>query len=105
MLPLVGRPFISYMLEWLRRHGVDDVVMACGFEPDALRETIGAGDAGQRVRYVVEPEPRGTAGAIRFAAEQLQDRFLALNGDVLTDLDLTALMRLHERSGSRRRSA
>jgi mannose-1-phosphate guanylyltransferase len=95
VLPLVGRPFISYMLDWLRGHGVDEVVMACGFEPDPLRETIGSGDAEQRVRYVVEPDPRGTAGAIRFAADQLQERFLVLNGDVLCDLDLTELVRRH----------
>jgi mannose-1-phosphate guanylyltransferase len=95
VLPLVGKPFISYMLDWLREHGVDEVVMACGFEPDALRETIGSGDAGQRVRYVVEPDPRGTAGAIRFAKPELQERFFVLNGDVLCDLDLTALMNEH----------
>ncbi len=95
VLPLVGKPFISYMLDWLREHGVDDVVMACGFEPDALRETLGSGDAGQRIGYVAEPDPRGTAGAIRFAEEQLQERFFVLNGDVLTDLDLTQLMREH----------
>jgi mannose-1-phosphate guanylyltransferase len=95
VLPLVGKPFIAYMLDWLREHGVDEVVMACGFEPDALRETIGSGDAGQRVRYVVEPDPRGTAGAIRFAKEELQERFFVLNGDVLCDLDLTALMNEH----------
>jgi mannose-1-phosphate guanylyltransferase len=95
VLPLVGKPFISYMLDWLREHGVDEVVMACGFEPDALRETIGSGDAEQRVRYVVEPDPRGTAGAIKFAEDQLGEKFFVLNGDVLTDLDLTELMREH----------
>ncbi len=103
VLPLAGRPFISYLLEWLRTHGVDDVVLACGFEPDPLREALGEGDEGQRISYVVEPEPRGTAGGIRFAAdsvEQLDDRFLALNGDVLCDLDLTALVRDHEAAGA-----
>jgi mannose-1-phosphate guanylyltransferase len=95
VLPLVGKPFIAYMLDWLREHGVDDVVMACGFEPEALRETIGSGDAQQRVRYLVEPDPRGTAGAIRFAEEELAEQFFVLNGDVLCDLDLTALMNEH----------
>ena len=95
VLPLVGKPFIAYMLDWLREHGVDEVVMACGFEPDALRETIGSGDAGQRVRYVVEPDPRGTAGAIRFAKEELQERFFVLNGDVLCETLMTALMNEH----------
>lgn len=99
-LTLVDRPFIAYMVEWLAGHGVSEVVLACGFLPDVLREALGEGEAeGVRIRYVVEPEARGTAGAIRFAADQLgeelEDRFLALNGDVLTDLDLTALLGAH----------
>jgi mannose-1-phosphate guanylyltransferase len=105
-LTLVDRPFLAYMIEWLAGHGVTEVVLACGFLPDALREALAGEEerAGVRIRYVIEPEPRGTAGAIRFAAEQLGDeleeRFLALNGDVLTDLDLGALMRVHAESGA-----
>jgi mannose-1-phosphate guanylyltransferase len=100
-LTLVDRPFLAYMIEWLAGHGVDEVVLACGFLPDVLREALGDGErAGARVRYVAEPRPLGTGGAIRYAADQLGDeleeRFLALNGDVLTDLDLTKLLRAHE---------
>ncbi len=99
-LTLVDRPFLAYMVEWLAGHGVTEVVLACGFMPEALREALGGGEsAGVRIRYVVEPEPRGTAGAIRFVAEELGDeldrRFLVLNGDVLTDLDLSALLAAH----------
>lgn len=98
-LPLVDRPFMRYMVDWLIRHGVDDIVMACGFKASVLRETLGEGDVGgASISYVEEPEPLGTAGAIRFAADHLDDRFLALNGDVLTDLDLTALIDLHRRA-------
>jgi mannose-1-phosphate guanylyltransferase len=105
-LTLVDRPFLAYMIEWLAGHGVTEVVLACGFLPDVLREALGDGErAGVRICYLVEPEPRGTAGAVRFAADQLgddlDDRFLALNGDVLTDLDLTALIRFHEEHGAR----
>jgi mannose-1-phosphate guanylyltransferase len=101
-LTLVDRPFLAYMIEWLAGHGVSEVVLACGFLPDVLREALAGEEerAGVRIRYVVEPEPLGTAGAIRFAADQLGDeleeRFFALNGDVLTDLDLSALRRAHE---------
>jgi mannose-1-phosphate guanylyltransferase len=101
-LTLVDRPFLAYMIEWLAGHGVSEVVLACGFLPDVLREALAGEEerAGVRIRYVVEPEPLGTAGAIRFAADQLGDeleeRFFALNGDVLTDLDLAALQRSHE---------
>ena len=104
-LTLVDRPFLAYMVEWLGAHGVSEVVLACGFLPDRLREALGEGEhEGVALTYVVEPELRGTAGAIRYAAEslgdRLEDRFLALNGDVLTDLDLTALMRAHDERGA-----
>ena len=100
-LTLVDRPFLAYMIEWLGGHGVTEAVLACGFLPDVLQEALGEGEhGGVRLRYVTEPERRGTAGAIRFAADalgaDLDDRFLALNGDVLTDLDLTALLAAHE---------
>jgi mannose-1-phosphate guanylyltransferase len=105
-LTLVDRPFLAYMIEWLGSHGVTEAVLACGFLPDQLREALGEGEhAGVALTYVVEPDRRGTAGAIRFAAEaigdRLDDRFLALNGDVLTDLDLTALLSSHEERGAR----
>ena len=105
-LTLVDRPFLAYMIEWLAGHGVSEVVLACGFLPDVLREALAGEEerAGVSISFVVEPERRGTAGAIRFAADQLgdrlDDRFLALNGDVLTDLDLTALLRAHEQRGA-----
>jgi mannose-1-phosphate guanylyltransferase len=104
-LPLVDRPFLAYAIEWLAGYGVTEVVLACGFLPDVLREALGDHEhAGVTITYAVEPEPLGTAGAIRFAAEQLgkqlDSRFLALNGDVLTDLDLSALVRTHEERGA-----
>ena len=105
-LTLVDRPFLAYMIEWLAGHGVSEVVLACGFLPDILRESLAGEEerAGVEIHYVVEPEPLGTAGAIRFAADALGDdldrRFLALNGDVLTDLDLGALTVAHGERGA-----
>jgi mannose-1-phosphate guanylyltransferase len=102
ILTLVDRPFMRYMIEWLGSHGVDEVVLACGFLPDQLQGVLGdGGEDGPRLRYLVEPEPLGTAGAIKFAAPYLADRFFALNGDVLTDLDLTALWEFHEERQAR----
>ena len=102
VIPLVDRPFLRYMIDWLARHGVDDIVMACGFLPDQLREAFGDEiPGGPTLHYVEEPEPRGTAGAIKFAEELLEDRFFALNGDSLTDLDLGALLDRHISSGAR----
>ncbi|MCW2984921.1 MAG: NDP-sugar synthase [Conexibacter sp.] len=103
VITLVDRPFMVYMLEWLRSHGVDDVVLSCGFEPTKVREALGDGsDLGLRLRYVVEPEPRGTAGALKYADEQvgLDERFLMLNGDVLTDVDVGAQIAQHEATGA-----
>ena len=102
VVPLVGRPFISYMLQWLRRHGVEDVILGCGFMADAVRDVLGDGSGlGIRLRYLEEPRPLGTGGALKFAEELLEDRFFMLNGDVLTDMDLTAQLEQHERTGAR----
>src|SRR5215471_3164563 len=102
VVPLVGRPFISYMLEWLRGHGVDDVILSCGFLAERVRGVLGDGDGlGIRLRYLEEPEPLGTGGALKFAEDLLDERFLMLNGDVLTDIDLTAQLEQHERTGAR----
>jgi mannose-1-phosphate guanylyltransferase len=96
MLPIANRPFLEHQVEHLRRHGVDRVILACGYRPDAIRAHFG--DA---LEYVVEPEPLGTGGAIAFAGRGLEEAFVVANGDVLTDLDLTALHRLHRDRGAR----
>jgi mannose-1-phosphate guanylyltransferase len=102
VVPLVDRPFISFMLEWLRQHGIDDVIMSCGFLATSVRNVLGDGSGlGIRLRFVEEPDPRGTAGALKFAESLLDERFLMLNGDVLTDIDLTAQMAQHERTGAK----
>jgi mannose-1-phosphate guanylyltransferase len=102
VVPLAGRPFISYMIEWLRGHGVDEVILSCGFMADGVRAVLGDGDrVGVRLHYVEEPRPLGTGGALKLAEDLLQDRFLMLNGDQLTDIDLTAQLRQHERTGAR----
>jgi mannose-1-phosphate guanylyltransferase len=101
VVPLVDRPFIVYMLEWLARHGVDDVILSCGFMADGVRSVLGEGsDLGIRLRYVEEPRPLGTGGALKFAEDLLEERFFMLNGDVLTDIDLSAQLAQHERTGA-----
>jgi len=101
LVPLVDRPFIAFMLEWLARHGVDDVVMSCGFLATAVRNVLGDGSQyGLRLRFIEEPEPRGTAGALKYAEDFLDERFVMLNGDVLTDLDLTAQIAQHDATGA-----
>jgi mannose-1-phosphate guanylyltransferase len=102
-LPLVDRPFIRFMVDWLARHGADEVVMACGFRAEDLRSALGDEVRGEaRIHYVEEDEPLGTAGPVRLAADRglLGERFMVLNGDVLTDLDLTALQATHAERGA-----
>jgi len=102
VVPLVDRPFISYMIEWLRGHGIDDVILGCGFMAEGVRAVLGDGSGlGVRLRYLEEPKPLGTGGALKFAEDLLDSRFLMLNGDVLTDIDLTAQLAAHERNGAR----
>lgn len=98
---LANRPFIAYMIEWLARHGVSDVIMACGFLSDGVREVLGDGHEGVAIQYVTEPEPRGTGGGVKFTQDLLEERFLVLNGDVLTDFDLSAVQRVHIERGAK----
>jgi mannose-1-phosphate guanylyltransferase len=101
VVPLVDRPFMAFMLEWLRGHGVDDVVMSCGFLAAGVRNVLGDGSAyGIRLRYVEEPQPMGTGGALKFCESLLDDRFLMLNGDVLTDIDISAQIAQHTSTGA-----
>jgi mannose-1-phosphate guanylyltransferase len=103
VIPLAGRPFLTFMLDWLRGHGVTEAILSCGFRSDDVRHVLGDIYEGMRLRYVIEDEPLGTAGPVRLALDQgvLADRLLVLNGDCLTDLDLTAELAQHEQTGAR----
>ena len=101
VVPLVDRPFIAFMLDWLRTHGVEDIVISCGHMASGVRNVLGDGSAfGVQLRYVEEPTPLGTGGALKNAESLLDERFFMLNGDVLTDLDLSAQLAQHERTGA-----
>src|SRR6185436_17403105 len=104
VMPFAGRPFLTFMLDWLASHGVDDVILSCGFMSDAVESVLGNEHDGIRLRYVHEAEPLGTAGPLRLAldAGALQaERLYVLNGDVLTDMDLTVEREQHETTGAR----
>ena len=103
MLTVAHRPMIEHRVGHLARHGVTEVVLSVGFRPDAFEATYSEGTcAGVAVRYAIEPEPLDTAGAIGFAAHDagIDDTFLACNGDVLTDLDVGALIQWHRATGA-----
>ena len=100
MLPIVEVPMIERVLAHLDAHGVEEAVLSLGYRPDPFLSLFPGDRAGNvRLTYAVEPEPLGTAGAIKFAAEAagIDETFLAINGDVLTDLDVTALVDLHRK--------
>jgi mannose-1-phosphate guanylyltransferase len=95
MLPLVDRPQLAYTFEHLRRFGVTRAIVSCGYLPTQIQEHFGERYGELRLEYRVEEEPLGTGGAIRFAADGLDEPFLALNGDSLRETDLDALQSFH----------
>lgn len=104
MLPICHKPMIEIVVEKLKKAGITNVVLALGYKPDAFLEAYPDGKCqGVSLEYAIEPEPLDTAGAIKFAFESAnlkEETFLAVNGDVLTDADLSQLIATHfEKSG------
>lgn len=99
MVPLANMPFVSYVLEHLKKNGIEEIVFSMGYLPDGIKSYFGDGSAfGVKVTYVVEDRPLGTAGAVKNVAEHISDHdFMVLNGDILTDLDLRALIDFHQK--------
>ena len=103
MLPVVDRPMIERVVAKLAEGGVTDAVLSLGYRPDSFLEAYPDDRcAGVALHYAVEPEPLDTAGAVRFAALDggIEHTFLVVNGDVLTDLDVTALVAFHKSHGA-----
>ena len=99
MAPLLGRPFIGWIIERLRAAGVEDVILSCCYLPEAIESHFGDGHAhGVRLHYVHETEPLGTAGAIKNAIEHIEGTIFACNGDILTALDLPAMLAAHRKN-------
>lgn len=100
LFPVLGKPMIYWTLDLLRDHGVDEVVLAVNYLADSLRARVGKEYRGVRIRYSLEDEPLGTAGPVKLAsyAVRLKDTFIAMNGDVIAEIDLTEMLKHHERS-------
>jgi mannose-1-phosphate guanylyltransferase len=97
IVPIFNRPFLHYQIDQLRRvPEVDEVILSLNYQPRRIEEVFGEGEGlGLRVRYVVEPMPLGTGGAIRYAGDQLTESVIVFNGDVLTQVDVNAVLKLH----------
>ena len=98
LLPVGNRPFLEYQVALLKRHGIREIVFASNYLWEQIHAHFGDGaEFGVSMRYAIEPEPLGTAGAIRNAAEPAgSERLIVLNGDVLTDFDLSKIIGFHE---------
>jgi NDP-sugar pyrophosphorylase family protein len=102
VVPVVDRPFLRHQLDLLASVGVREIVFSVAYRPDRVQACFGDGSPfGVKIHYAVEESPLGTGGAVKNAAPHLDGRTIVLNGDVLTDLDLAAVLREHERSGAR----
>src|SRR5438045_2166711 len=98
MLPLVNRPMMEHIVGLLKRHGFEEIVVTLAFMPNAVRTYFGDGsEFGVRMVYATEESPLGTAGSVRNAMAELTERFLVISGDVLTDIDLSELVRFHDK--------
>jgi NDP-sugar pyrophosphorylase family protein len=97
IVPIFNRPFLYYQLDLLRQvPEIDEAILSLNYQPRRIEEIFGEGEGlGLRLRYVVEPMPLGTGGAIRYAGDQLTESVVVFNGDVLTQVDLGAVLRLH----------
>src|SRR5256884_6268737 len=97
MLPLANRPMMEHIVTLLREHGFTDIVVTVAFLPQAIRTYFGDGaEFGVRMVYATEESPLGTAGSVRNAMDELDERFLVISGDVLTDLDLGKIVAFHD---------
>ncbi|HET7218312.1 MAG TPA: NDP-sugar synthase [Vicinamibacterales bacterium] len=97
IVPIFNRPFLYYQIDLLRQvPEIDEVILSLNYQPRRIEEIFGDGDGlGLKLRYVVEPMPLGTGGAIRYAGDSLTDSVVVFNGDVLTQVDLRAVLALH----------
>ena len=103
IVPIFNRPFLHYQIDLLKQvPEIDEVILSLNYQPRRIEEIFGDGaDVGIKIRYVVEPAPLGTAGAIKYAGDNLTESVVVFNGDVLTEIDLAAVIRLHRERQAR----
>jgi mannose-1-phosphate guanylyltransferase / phosphomannomutase len=101
MMPLANRPMMEHIVTLLRQHGFEDIVVTVAFMANHIRTYFGDGsEFGVRMVYATEEQPLGTAGSVRNAMDELDERFLVISGDVLTDIDLSKIAAFHEEKGA-----
>ena len=103
IVPIFNRAFLHYQIDLLKQvPEIDEVILSLNYQPRRIEEVFGDGaDLGIKIRYVVEPAPLGTAGAIKYAGDKLTESVVVFNGDVMTQLDLAAVIRMHRERKAR----
>jgi NDP-sugar pyrophosphorylase family protein len=101
IVPVMNRPFLLYQIDVLKRSGIEDIILSLSYQPDKIEHLLGSGsELGVNLRFLTEPHPLGTAGAYRFASEQLNDTTVVLNGDILTSADISKIVAFHKNNSS-----
>ena len=101
IVPVMNRPFLLFQIDILRRAGIEDITLSLGYQPDKIEQVLGDGsDFGVHLRFLTEPHPLGTAGAYRFASDDLNDTTVVLNGDILTNADISKIVDFHKNSNA-----
>ena len=96
MIPILNKPFLEYLIRYLKEHGVTDIILTTSYLPEPIQSYFGDGaELSVHLTYLVEEEPLGTAGAVKNAEAFLDEPFFVLNGDIVTGIDLTAMMSRH----------
>jgi mannose-1-phosphate guanylyltransferase len=101
MLPVLNRPFMEHAIAYLKQFGIEDIILTLNYLPDSIQGYFGDGHrCGVSLRYCLEKEPLGTAGAVKNAEAHLDGTFVVLNGDVFTDMNLADMLALHRDKGA-----
>ena len=101
IVPICNRSFLLYQIDTLREAGITDITLSLSYQPHKIEQLIGDGSAhGVKIKYTVEPQPMGTAGAYKFAEGLIREPTVVFNGDILTDLDLEQVIREHNERGA-----
>lgn len=101
MIPIAGKPLLAHQVELGKQHGFDEILLCVYYRPEVIQEQLGDGSKwGVKIRYLIEREPLGTAGAVLAGWAELADQFVVMYGDTLVNLDLTRLTATHQASGA-----
>ena len=99
MVPVLNKPFLEHTIAYLKHYGVDNIILTLSYLPEVIQDYFGDGSGfGVKLAYCVEDSPLGTAGAVKNAEEYLNSTFIVLNGDIFTDLDISAMVGFHRRN-------